>query len=376
MEAHMKFNIPYVVENQLDYMEKLLRNNSYQSGGQYSKATYQLLKDEFAIEDSYLVTSCTSALELTAMLIGIGEGDEIIMPSYTYVSTANAFVRQGGVPVFVETDNHFNMTLEGVKSSVTPKTKAVVIVHYGGAASDIFALKDYCLEMGIFLIEDAAQCMDSYEKGYHLGTIGDFGCISFHETKNIQCGEGGLLIVNNKSFLDQVALIVEKGTDKKKFINGLVDKYTWQGWGTSCLLSEVQCAMLYPQLLAHETITQKRKILWQAYAKELKKLINKGIRLVDNKQIANGHCFYLITRSQEERLALIDYLATRGIQGVSHFELLHLSDFAKDKYRFVGDSDKELLKSKSILRLPLHMKMTTIDVAYICDQVKGFYYEK
>ena len=312
---------------------------------------------------------------MAAILINIEPGDEVIIPSYTFVSTANAFVLRGAKIVFADSyENNPNIDATKIEALITSKTKAIVPVHYAGFACDMDLIMDIANRHNLFVIEDAAQAIDSYYKGRPLGSIGHLATFSFHETKNIQCGEGGLLAINNSQFIERAEIIWEKGTNRAAFWRGEVDKYNWVDIGSSFLPSEINTAFLYAQLKELETIQNRRKSIWKQYYKGLDKLIELGIRLPYIPEYAtnNAHMFYLICRSEKERPKLIEHLKENEICAVFHYICLHDSPYYNEKH-----DGREMPIAKryenSLLRLPLWVEMNNKEVDLIIHSVLEFY---
>jgi dTDP-4-amino-4,6-dideoxygalactose transaminase len=309
------------------------------------------------------VHTCTAALEITAMAIDIKPGDEVIMPSYTFVSTANAFALRGATLVFVDVTEDMNIDIEAVEKNITDKTKAVVAVHYAGSSCDIEKLSSLCKTNNLYLIEDAAQAIGSSYNGKLLGTFGDFGCISFHNTKNIHCYEGGLLIINNLELKNKTNMIIDKGTDRQAFLSGEVEKYTWQTLGSSYEIDQLRLAYLLPQIAVLDYITKRRQQIIAQYQFHL-----KDFNIFKNEQ-HNGHLFFIKTPKRE---ALISFLAEKGITAYSHYEPLHLSEAGK-KYGVCRMEMPHTMEAYNLLRLPVYFGLTDQEIMYIADCVKEFH---
>jgi len=311
------------------------------------------------------------------MLCGIGPGDEIIIPSFTFVSTANAFVLRGGVPVFVDIrEDTLNINETLIEQSITPRTKAIVPVHYAGTACAMDEIMDIAERHGLFVVEDAAQALLSTFRDRYLGSIGHFGCLSFHETKNIISGEGGALLINDEKYVKQAEIFWEKGTNRKKFFRGEVDKYTWVDIGSSFLPSELVGAFLYAQLEQAEKIVNVRRRLFVRYIQGLQPLAKKGlIRLpcIHSRCDCNGHIFYIITRNPEERTRLINYLMGHGINSVFHFIPLHSSPAGIRYGRIAGEMHHTDDLSARVLRLPIFYEMNVEHISMIVDVMNEFY---
>lgn len=373
----IKFNSPYISGKEADYISDAIYNRKQLSGnGYYTKKCHALLKSKYGFEHCLLTTSCTDALEIASLLIKIEEGDEVIMPSYTFVSTANPFILRGGVVKFGDSGkNHPNLTLAEIKRLVSPKTKAVVMVHYAGQASEIEEISAFCNQERIFLIEDAAQSIDTYFNGKPLGSFGDIAAFSFHDNKNISCGEGGLLVVNNKEMIERSEVLWEKGTNRAKFFRGEIDKYNWVDVGSSFLPSELNAAFLLGQLEDIDTVTQERRRLWNLYFDTLSELNSKdGVELpqVPLGSTNNGHIFYLVLEDKSKRDGLMAFLKEHKIESYFHYVPLHLSEFNLNSNPKISLKNAEKF-SDHLLRLPLYVNLTSTQVNEVCDRVKEFF---
>ncbi|MBX2958864.1 MAG: dTDP-4-amino-4,6-dideoxygalactose transaminase [Flavobacteriales bacterium] len=372
---NIPFNIPFVSGNEVTYINEVIRENVFSSPGKFAKKCEKELAKITGCDEIRLTTSCTSALELAALAIDIKVGDEVILPSFTFVSSANAFALRGAKLVFVDI-NPKTMCLDEtlLKKALTKNTKAVVLVHYAGLTENIEKVVEFCKINNIFLIEDAAQSIDSYYNNQHLGTFGDLGCFSFHDTKNIHCGEGGAILINNKSLLEKVDIILEKGTNRAAFLAGEIDNYTWQSLGSSYGLSEINAAFLFAQLQELKTVTKKRKALYSLYQNQLQPLKEKGlIDFPETDNNHNAHIFFIKVENESKRDALINHLRKQGVSAYFHYSPLHLSKMGKH-YQFVNigeDFSKEV--SERMVRLPLFYELTENDVELVCVGVKQFY---
>lgn len=374
----IKFNSIYYTGKEYDYIKEAMSLDKLHGNGIFDKRVKDLLLKKINARNVFLVHSCTAALEISALLLDIKDGDEVIMPSYTYVSTANAFVLRGAKIVFVDVDKEtMILNLDEVEKAITSKTKAIVPVHYGGVSCDMDRLLEISNKNNIKIIEDAAQTLYSKYKDKYLGTIGNVGCISLHDTKNITSGgEGGLLIINDDSMLKKVELLVEKGTNRIDFLNKKVDKYTWKEVGSSYLMSQLNSSFLLAQLESLEEITNRRNILFNMYNKKLENLIKKNVFEVlsipkFNKN--NGHMFYIKVKDEEERKKIISFLINKKIESVSHYEPLHISTAGIKYGKFVGLDKITTKDSKRILRLPLHLNLSIEDIEFITNSIKEFY---
>jgi dTDP-4-amino-4,6-dideoxygalactose transaminase len=339
------------------------------------KKCESLLETKYNFPKVSLTNSCTIALEMAALLFNIREGDEVIIPSYTYVSTANAFALRGARIIFADSrSDHPGIDEDKIEKLVTLNTKAIVVVHYAGVACNMEKIKKIASKFKLFIIEDAAQCIDSFYKGKPLGSIGDIGCFSFHETKNIHCGEGGFISINNPELFDRAEIIRNKGTNKSAFLKGEVNKYEWMNLGFSAVPSTLASAFLLSQLRNIDVVQKRRKNIWQYYYKRLDFLCSKGIALpaIPDYATNNAHLFYLVCRNMNERDLLIRYLKDNGIQSVFHYQALHQSHYFKKNYE--GEELPEADRySQCIIRLPLYFDLTETETGHICDKVIEFY---
>jgi len=366
----VSFNKPYLTGQEITFINDAYQRGQLSGDGFYTDKCSEHIKQFIGAQKVLLTHSCTAALEMVALLLRIKPGDEIIMPSYTFVSTANAFCLRGGTPVFVDVQSSdLNIDLDVVEASITINTKAIVAVHYAGFSCDMERLSEICDKNDIILIEDAAQALGSSFKGRMLGSFGALSCFSFHETKNIICGEGGALVINDKNYIDRAHIIREKGTDRTNFINGLVDKYTWRDIGSSYLPGELNAAFLYAQLKLINEITSKRVSLWNTYYEQLTFLKEKGIILRDKPIInrGNGHLFYLILRSEAMRDKFIEEMNKRDVQCVFHYIPLHLSEYGSNISKYFSLPVTEGY-SKRLVRLPLWLDNMPVD--RVIDSVK------
>lgn len=373
------FNKPFIVGKELYYIAQSVINHAHLAGdGHYTKLCQQFIEGRLNCKKSLLTHSCTAALEMTAILCGIQAGDEIIMPSFTFVSTANAFVLRGGVPVFIDIrPETLNIDESKIEAAITKNTKAIVPVHYAGFPCEMNAIMDIASRHGLFVVEDAAQALLSTYDNQYLGTIGHFGTLSFHETKNIISGEGGALLINKDNYIEKAEIIWEKGTNRKKFFRGQVDKYTWVDIGSSFLPSDLTAAFLYAQLEHADRINSRRRQIFQYYFQLLKPVAAKGFIQLPYRgsSIANnnGHLFYIITRALEERDELMNYLKENGIYSVFHYIPLHSAPGGKKFGRASGELSITNEMSDRLLRLPLFYEMTNQDVEYISEAIIKFF---
>ena len=373
----INFNEPPFVESGLIYIQQAVKNKKICGDGEYTKKCNQWLETKTGIKKALLTTSCTHATELAALLADIKDGDEVIMPSYTFVSTADAFVLRGAKVVFVDIrPDTMNIDELLIENAITDRTKAIVPVHYAGVACEMDKIMDIARQHHLCVIEDAAQGVMSSYKGKSLGAIGDFGCYSFHETKNYSMGEGGALLIQNEKDIESAEIIREKGTNRSKFFRGQIDKYTWVDRGSSYLPSDLNAAYLYAQLEIADKINDKRLKIWNMYKEGLQDLEEKGqinLPFVPEGCVHNGHMFYLKARDLEERTKLIEFLKRNDIQAVFHYIPLHSAP-AGMKYGVFSGEDKFTTKeSERILRLPMYYTLGEDSVEYIIDKVHEFY---
>ncbi len=369
------YNKPYLSGNEIEYITDAVKRGHISGDGYYTRLCHQYLENKYNYRKVLLTHSCTAALEMAAILAGIKPGDEVIMPSFTFVSSANAFVLRGARIVFCESSKeHPNMDIDHLETLITSKTKAIVPVHYAGMACDMDRVMEIAARYNLFVIEDAAQCIDAFYKGKPLGGIGHFGCFSFHETKNIQCGEGGLLIINDGRFIERAEIIREKGTDRSKFFRGEIDKYGWVDIGSSYLPSDMNAAYLYAQLENSEDIMRKRVELWNRYYEDLIDLETQGLLRLPEIPVGssnNGHIFYIVCNNPHDRNQLLEFLKERGIGAVFHYQALHQSKMMAGLYQ------KELPEAERytgcLLRLPLFYELSLEEQEFVIEAVRGFF---
>lgn len=374
------FSKSTVTGKEQQYIEEAIRSRDLSGDGPFTKKCHQWFEEHLQCEKALLTPSCTAALEMAAILIDIQPGDEVIMPSYTFVSTANAFVLRGAKIVFVDIrPDTMNIDESLIEKVITDKTKAIVPVHYAGVACEMDSIMDIAERYNLYVIEDAAQAMMSTYKGRHLGTIGHIGSYSFHETKNYTSGgEGGLLIINKSTFSERAEVIREKGTNRSNFIRGVVDKYSWVGLGSSYLPSELQAAYLWAQLLHAENVNEKRLKLWWCYYHGLAGLSEKykfSLPQVPVECIHNGHIFYLKLNSTYQRSLLIEHLASEGIESVFHYIPLHSSTYAKANDFYSGCLNVTESESSVLLRLPLSYSLSDMEVRKVVNSISRFFNE-
>ncbi len=371
------FNKPFVVGKEMFNIAKAVVDGHLAGNGSFTKQCHEWLENRLDCIKAFLTHSCTGALEMAANLCDIAPGDEIIMPSFTFVSTANAFVLRGGVPIFVDIrPDTLNIDEKRIEEAITDKTKVIVPVHYAGVPCAMDEIQRIAEKYKLFIVEDAAQALLSIYKDRYLGAVGHFGCLSFHETKNIISGEGGALLVNDERFIRRAEIIWEKGTDRAQFFRGEVDKYTWVDIGSSYLPSELVSAFLYAQMEQADQIIIKRRRLFDQYYTLLRQLEKKGLihlPYVDSDRASNGHIFYIITNSLAERTRLIEYLKKCGIYAVFHYVPLHSSPAGKRFGRVSGSAEVTDDISDRLVRLPLYYEMSEDDVQFVVEKLDEFY---
>ena len=373
----IKFNIPPYVGKELDYIKEAVDSHKICGDGLFTKKCQSVIEDYTDTTKCLLTTSGTDALEMAALLADIREGDEVIMPSYTFVSTANAFVLRKAKIVFVDIrPDTLNIDEKLIEDAVTDKTRAIVPVHYAGVGCEMDTIMNIAKKYNLKVIEDAAQGVMSFYKGKALGAIGDYGCFSFHETKNYSMGEGGAILINNESDVLKGEILREKGTNRSQFFRGQVDKYTWMDVGSSFLPSELNAAYLYAQLEQKEMINQNRLKAWNMYNELLRPLQEKGrieLPYIPKECTHNAHMFYIKTKDLEERTRLISYLKENDISAVFHYIPLHISPAGAKFGRFHGEDKYTTKESERLLRLPLYYGINDTDIEKVADAVIKFY---
>jgi len=376
-EIKIPFNKPFIAGKELYNMAQAVVEGHISGDGPFTMKCHEWLEKNLGCTKALLTHSCTGALEMTAILLDTKPGDEVIMPSFTFVSTANAFVLRGAVPVFVDIrPETLNIDEQKIEQAITTKTRAIVPVHYAGVPCAMDKIMDIAERHGLIVIEDAAQSLLSTYRDKYLGAIGHLGCLSFHETKNIISGEGGALLINDKRFIERAEIIREKGTNRSQFFRGEVDKYTWVDIGSSFLPSELVAAFLYAQMENAEKIIAVRRRIFQRYYQLLSPLKEKariGLPYIEPGSTSNGHIFYIITRSLDERTQLIEYLKKNGILAVFHYVPLHSSPAGTRYGRVSGDMKTTNDLSNRLLRLPLYYEMTDEDVTNVVKTIEKFY---
>lgn len=373
----IKFNVPPYVDKAADYIQECVKNQKICGDGEYTKKCNAWIEERTGTGKCLLTTSCTHATELAALLCDIRPGDEVIMPSYTFVSTADAFVLRGAIPVFVDIrPDTMNIDETLIEDAVTEKTKVIAPVHYAGVGCEMDTIMDIAHRHHLMVVEDDAQGIMSTYKGKPLGTFGEFGALSFHETKNYSMGEGGALLIRDEAYIEKAEILREKGTDRSKFFRGQVDKYRWQSFGSSYLPSDMNAAYLYTQFEMAQEINQVRLDRWNQYYRLLTPLAEAGrieLPFVPEHCVHNGHMFYIKTKDLEERSALIDFMKKNDVLTVFHYIPLHSAPAGQKFGRFHGEDRYTTKESERLLRLPMFYQLKEAEVDYIAGKVKEFY---
>ena len=373
----LPFNIPPYIGKELEYIKLAIENQKICGDGDFTKKCNQWFESKFKTCKALLTTSCTHALEMAAVLCDILPGDEVIMPSYTFVSTADAFVLRGAKIIFVDIrPDTMNIDENLIEAAITKKTKAIVPVHYAGVACEMDKIMEIANKYDLYVIEDAAQGVMSTYKGQALGTIGDFGCYSFHETKNYSMGEGGALLIRDEKMIEKAEIIREKGTNRSKFFRGQIDKYTWIDWGSSYLPSEINAAYLWAQLEEADLINKNRIQSWDLYYNGLRPLSEEGyidLPHVPKDCVHNAHMFYIKTKNLKERSELIESLKSSGILSVFHYIPLHTSPAGQKFGEMFGEDKYTTSESERLLRLPMYYNLNAKDILKVIEDIKLFY---
>ncbi len=373
----INFNVPPYIDSAMDYIAECVRNQKICGDGAYTKKCNEWIEKKTGTAKCLLATSCTHATELAAILCDIKPGDEVIMPSYTFVSTANAFVLRGAVPVFVDIrPDTMNIDEKKIEDAITDKTKVIAPVHYAGVGCEMDTIMDIAKRHNLKVVEDAAQGVMATYKGKSLGAIGDFGAYSFHETKNYSSGEGGAILIKNPEDAERAEIIREKGTNRAKFFRGQIDKYTWVDMGSSYLPSDMNAAYLYSQLEVADQINEDRLASWNHYYERLTKLADEekiSLPYVPEECRHNAHMFYIKCKDIDERQALIKHLAANDIMAVFHYIPLHSAPAGKSLGRFHGTDEYTTKESERLLRLPMFYGLKPDQVDLICDKITEFY---
>ncbi|MEY8673102.1 dTDP-4-amino-4,6-dideoxygalactose transaminase [Francisella philomiragia] len=374
----ISFNKPPYTGVEDKFVIQSMNTDKISGDGPFTKKCSIWFEKKLNVPKALLTTSCTHALEMAAILLDIQLGDEVIVPSYTFVSTANAFVLRGAKIVFVDIrPDTMNIDETKIEKAITSKTKAIVPVHYAGVACEMDIIMDIANKYGLYVVEDAAQGMMSTYKGMPLGTIGHIGAYSFHETKNYtSAGEGGLLIINDKSFSERAEIIREKGTNRNQFFRGMVDKYSWVDIGSSYLMNDVSAAYLWGNIQNVDNINSNRLLAWKTYYDNLRPLANKDsfdLPSVPDDCIHNGHMFYIKVKNLKQRTELINYLKENDVSAVFHYVPLHSSEFGRKNTVFCGEDIFTTKESERLIRLPMYFGLTVKDVNQVCNTIKEYF---
>jgi dTDP-4-amino-4,6-dideoxygalactose transaminase len=373
----IRFNVPPYTGREMENVKKAVESMHICGDGEFTKKCSSFLEEKTGTAKCLLTTSCTHALEMAALLCDIKEGDEVIMPSYTFVSTADAFVLRGAKIVFVDIrPDTMNIDENLIEAAITEKTRVIAPVHYAGVGCEMDKIMDIALRHKLMVVEDDAQGILSTYKGKPLGTFGDFGAISFHETKNFSMGEGGALLIREEAYVEKAEILREKGTDRSKYFRGQVDKYRWQNYGSSYLPSDMNAAYLYTQFEMAEEISRARIDRWNQYYRLLTPLAEAGkieLPYIPKECTNNGHMFYIKTKDMEERTALIKFLDKNGIMAVFHYVPLHSAPAGIKFGRFHGEDRYTTRESERLLRLPMFYQLTETETDYIAGKVREFY---
>ena len=374
------FNIPPYTGREIEYIKEAVEGHKICGDGPFTKKCNEWIGRKTGTAKAMLTTSCTHATELAAILCDIKPGDEVILPSYTFCSTADAFIMRGATAVFVDIrPDTMNIDEKLIEDAITPKTRAIVPVHYAGVSCEMDEIMDIAARHHLKVVEDAAQGIKASYKGRALGAIGDYGCYSFHETKNMSMGEGGAILIKDPDMIEKAEIIREKGTDRSKYFRGQVDKYRWQDGGSSYLPSELNAAYLWAQLEMADEINADRMRSWNQYRSELLQLEEKGcisLPVIPEYCVHNAHMFYIKTSGIDERTKLIDFLKENGILAVFHYIPLHSAPAGLKYGRFHGNDRYTTVESERLLRLPMYYGLKEDEVSFICSKVKEFYTER
>lgn len=375
----IRFNVPPYVGKETEYMKAAIDRHKICGDGEFTKRCNAWIEEHTGTAKALLTTSGTQALEMAALLSDIQPGDEMILPSYTFVSTANAFVLRGAKLVFVDIrPDTMNIDEKLIEDAITDKTRAIVPVHYAGVGCEMDTIMDIAKRHNLVVVEDAAQGVNAFYKGRALGSIGDYGCFSFHETKNYSMGEGGAILINRSEQIEDAEIIREKGTDRSRFFRGQVDKYTWVNIGSSFLPSDINAAYLMAQLEMADEINENRLQSWARYNEGLQDLAQEGVielPYIPEECAHNAHMFYIKTKDMEERKALISYLKERDIAAVFHYVPLHSAPAGLRFGRFHGEDRYTTKESERLLRLPMYYNLSESDQQKVIDAVHGFYHK-
>ncbi|AEE15741.1 dTDP-4-amino-4,6-dideoxygalactose transaminase [Treponema brennaborense] len=371
------FNVPPCTGNEITYIQKAIENHKICGDGEFTKKCSGFLENKLDNHKVLLTTSGTAALEMAAVLCDVKPGDEVIMPSYTFCSTADAFVQRGATIVFVDIrPDTMNIDEKKIEEAVTSKTKVIVPVHYAGVACEMDAIMDIAGRYNLKVVEDAAQAIMSVYKGKPLGTIGDFGCLSFHETKNFSMGEGGAVVINHEKDFERAEILREKGTNRSKFFRGQIDKYTWVDYGSSYLPSDLNAAYLWAQLELAERIQNQRMTIWNTYQSELYAVAERNeleLPTIPDNCVHNAHMYYLKFPCQEQRADFINFMKSNDILTVFHYIPLHSAPAGMKFGRFAGTDEHTTKESERLVRLPLYYGLTSAEQMKIIDKIKEFF---
>lgn len=374
----INFNVPPFTGKEIEYIKQAVENQKICGDGPFTQKCSEWIEERTKTSKCLLTTSCTHATELAALLANIKEGDEVIMPSFTFVSTADAFVLRGAKAVFVDIrPDTMNIDEKKIEAAITPNTKAIAPVHYAGIACEMDTIMEIAQKHNLMVIEDAAQCILAEYKNKALGTIGDFGCYSFHETKNLSMGEGGAILIRDKKYIEEAEIIREKGTNRSKYYRGLVDKYRWMNYGSSYLPSDMNAAYLWAQLQLADEITKARLIRWEQYNTLLQPLKDRGILelpTIPEGCTHNGHMYYAKAKDVQERTELLSFLKANGVWSVFHYVPLHSAPAGMKFGVFHGEDVYTTKESERLFRLPMYYTLTESDVNYVVSKVKEFYH--
>ena len=373
----INFNVPPFTGKEIEYIKQAVENQKICGDGPFTKKCSEWIEEQTGTSKCLLTTSCTHATELAALLAEIQEGDEVIMPAYTFVSTADAFVLRGAKAVFVDIrPDTMNIDENKIEAAITKRTRAIVPVHYAGVACEMETIMAIAEKYNLMVIEDAAQCILASYQGKALGTFGDFGCYSFHETKNVSMGEGGALLIRDKKYIQEAEIICEKGTNRSQYYRGQVDKYRWMNYGSSYLPSDMNAAYLWAQLELAKEITKARLERWEQYHTQLQPLQERGILelpVIPEGCIHNGHMYYAKAKDMEERTRLLAFLKENGILSVFHYVPLHTAPAGLKFGEFRGEDIYTTKESERLFRLPLFFTLKESEVDYIVSKIKEFY---
>ena len=374
----INFNVPPFTGKEIEYIKQAVENQKICGDGPFTQKCSEWIEERTKTSKCLLTTSCTHATELAALLANIKEGDEVIMPSFTFVSTADAFVLRGAKAVFVDIrPDTMNIDEKKIEAAITPNTKAIAPVHYAGIACEMDTIMEIAQKHNLMVIEDATQCILAEYKNKALGTIGDFGCYSFHETKNLSMGEGGAILIRDKKYIEEAEIIREKGTNRSKYYRGLVDKYRWMNYGSSYLPSDMNAAYLWAQLQLADEITKARLIRWEQYNTLLQPLKDRGILelpTIPEGCTHNGHMYYAKAKDVQERTELLSFLKANGVWSVFHYVPLHSAPAGMKFGVFHGEDVYTTKESERLFRLPMYYTLTESDVNYVVSKVKEFYH--